>query len=143
MIELAERTIDLATFILARDPTGDAVLEALERKARQRVTVRVLVDAFFAFVRITLGLAGKPGPTNPRRNERSNGSTPPNRHPPRSPFPRRALSFPIFPFFVPPGGGVPPGPPIAFAPLPAANAFVSIIIASLMLLLRFALRRFQ
>lgn len=49
MIQSAERTIDLATFILARDPTGDAVLEALERKARQNVTVHVLVDAFFAF----------------------------------------------------------------------------------------------
>jgi hypothetical protein len=56
---------------------------------------------------------------------------------------RPPVFFPIFPFFVPPGGGVPPGPPIAFAPLPAANAFVSIIIASLMLLLRFALRRIR
>jgi cardiolipin synthase len=49
MIETAQHTIDLATFILARDPTGDAVLDALERRARQHVKVRVLVDAFFAF----------------------------------------------------------------------------------------------
>lgn len=57
MIEGARRAIDLATFILAHDPTGDAVLDALERKARQRVKVRVLVDAFFAFRANHRGLA--------------------------------------------------------------------------------------
>lgn len=57
LIESAQRTIDLATFILARDPTGDAVLDALERKARENVTVHVLVDAFFAFRANHPGLA--------------------------------------------------------------------------------------
>ena len=54
---------------------------------------------------------------------------------------RPVVFFPIVPFFVPPGGGVPGVPPIGFAPLPAANATVLIAIGSLILLLRFALRR--
>jgi hypothetical protein len=52
---------------------------------------------------------------------------------------RPPVFFPIFPFFVPPGGGT--TPPFAFAPLPTANALVLIIMASLVLLLRFILRR--
>jgi hypothetical protein len=52
---------------------------------------------------------------------------------------RPPVFFPIFPFFVPPGGGT--TPPFAFAPLPPANAMVLIAIASLVLLVRFALRR--
>jgi hypothetical protein len=52
---------------------------------------------------------------------------------------RPPVFFPIIPFFIPPGGGTPP--PFAFAPLPAANPTVLIVICSLVLLLRFALRR--
>lgn len=47
---------------------------------------------------------------------------------------------PIIPFFIPPGGSGPP-PFFAFAPLPAANAVVVLVMISLTLLLRFALRR--
>jgi len=56
-IDRAERTIDLATFILANDPTGDAVLGALARRVRQDVQVRVLVDALFAYRANHRGLA--------------------------------------------------------------------------------------
>jgi hypothetical protein len=52
---------------------------------------------------------------------------------------RPKVFFPIVPFFIPPGGGT--TPPFAFAPLPAANATVAIVICALVLLLRFALRR--
>jgi cardiolipin synthase len=53
----ARRTIDLATFILAQDRTGDAVLDALAHKARNGVQVRVLVDALFAYRANHRGLA--------------------------------------------------------------------------------------
>lgn len=43
-IHEATRSIDLLTFIFARDATGQAVLDALTRKARQGVRVRVLID---------------------------------------------------------------------------------------------------
>jgi len=55
-------------------------------------------------------------------------------------FFRRPVGFiPIIPFFIPPGGS---GPPtfFSFAPLPAPDALVTILICSLILLLRFALR---
>jgi hypothetical protein len=56
-------------------------------------------------------------------------------------FLRRPVAFiPIIPFFIPPGGSVPPTF-FSFAPLPAPDTLVTIMICSLILLLRFALRR--
>ena len=52
MLELfaqAERSIDVSTFILGRDATGQAVLEALAAKAAQGVHVRLLLDGLFLF----------------------------------------------------------------------------------------------
>jgi cardiolipin synthase A/B len=48
-IEGATRSIEIATLILADDEVGRAVLDRLEAKARAGVTVRVLIDALFAF----------------------------------------------------------------------------------------------
>lgn len=55
-------------------------------------------------------------------------------------FRRPVVFIPIIPFFIPPGGS---GPPtfFSFAPLPAPDMLVTIVICSLILLLRFALRR--
>ncbi len=55
-------------------------------------------------------------------------------------FHRPIPIIPIVPFFVLPGGGVPPAV-FSFAPLPPADNVVLIMICSLFLLLRFALRR--
>ncbi len=60
LIEGAERTIDLATFILADDATGRRVVEALAGRAAAGVRVRVLLDGLF------LRRAGA-GPDRPRR----------------------------------------------------------------------------
>jgi cardiolipin synthase len=43
-IDAAARTLDLCTFILGRDPMGDALCEKLARKARDGVRVRLLID---------------------------------------------------------------------------------------------------
>ena len=43
-IDAAERTLDLCTYILGRDPMADALCEKLARKARDGVQVRLLID---------------------------------------------------------------------------------------------------
>jgi cardiolipin synthase A/B len=43
-IDAAERTLDLCTYILGRDPMADALCERLARKARDGVQVRLLID---------------------------------------------------------------------------------------------------
>jgi len=43
-IDAAERTLDLCTFMLGRDPLGDALCDKLARKARDGVRVRLLID---------------------------------------------------------------------------------------------------
>jgi len=43
-IDAAERTLDLCTFMLGRDPMGDALCQKLARKARDGVQVRLLID---------------------------------------------------------------------------------------------------
>lgn len=49
LIENAQKSIDIATFILGNDETGSAVLSALIRRARQGVRVRLLLDALGSF----------------------------------------------------------------------------------------------
>jgi cardiolipin synthase len=49
LIERAEKSIDIATFILGNDETGVAVLSALTHRARQGVRVRLLLDAIGSF----------------------------------------------------------------------------------------------
>lgn len=44
LIDSATHTLDLCTFILGRDPTGDALCEKLVRRARDGVQVRLMVD---------------------------------------------------------------------------------------------------
>jgi len=43
-IDAAERTLELCTFMVGRDPMGDALCEKLARKARAGVQVRLLID---------------------------------------------------------------------------------------------------
>ncbi len=43
-IDAAERTLDLCTYILGRDPMADALCEKLARRARAGVQVRLLID---------------------------------------------------------------------------------------------------
>jgi cardiolipin synthase len=45
LIDAAEQTIFIATFILGKDATGKAIMEKLAHKARQGVNVRLLLDA--------------------------------------------------------------------------------------------------
>jgi cardiolipin synthase len=45
LIAGAERTIDLTMFILGRDATGNAVVDALAERAAKGVSVRVILDA--------------------------------------------------------------------------------------------------
>ena len=45
LIDAAEQTIFIATFILGKDATGKAIIEKLARKSRQSVKVRLLLDA--------------------------------------------------------------------------------------------------
>jgi cardiolipin synthase len=47
LVDGAERSIHVATFILADDRVGNAVLERLTRRAAEGVRVRVLVDGLF------------------------------------------------------------------------------------------------
>lgn len=49
LIEHAEHSIDITTFILGNDETGRTILEALARKAAQGVRVRLLIDALGSF----------------------------------------------------------------------------------------------
>lgn len=49
-IENAERTIHITTFILGRDETGKALINALAKRAREGVTVRLLLDGLGSFV---------------------------------------------------------------------------------------------
>jgi cardiolipin synthase len=49
LLERSTRSIHIATFILGGDEVGRSVLEVLERKAREGLEVRLLVDALFAF----------------------------------------------------------------------------------------------
>ncbi len=49
LLEQARRSIHLATFILADDDVGRAVVDTLTRKAADGVEVRVLVDDLFAW----------------------------------------------------------------------------------------------
>lgn len=46
VIEGAQHTLFVATFILGRDAVGEAVIDALARKAREGVNVRLLLDAW-------------------------------------------------------------------------------------------------
>jgi cardiolipin synthase A/B len=48
-IEAAVHSIHLMTFILGRDPVGRKIVDALARKARQGVKVRLLLDALGCF----------------------------------------------------------------------------------------------
>jgi cardiolipin synthase A/B len=50
MIEGATRTIDLCTFILARDNLGDEIAALLKRRAREGIRVRLLVDGIGAYL---------------------------------------------------------------------------------------------
>ncbi len=49
-IRAARRTIHITTFILARDETGKALVEELAKRAREGVTVRLLLDGLGSFV---------------------------------------------------------------------------------------------
>jgi cardiolipin synthase len=44
MIDSASRTLDICTYLLGRDPVADSLCEKLERKAREGVKVRLMVD---------------------------------------------------------------------------------------------------
>lgn len=50
MIDAAAHTIDLCTFIFARDRLGDEIARSLERRARDGVRVRLLVDGVGAYL---------------------------------------------------------------------------------------------
>lgn len=49
LIEDAERSIDLMTYVIKHDNTGKALVERLTAKARQGVAVRLLYDSFGSF----------------------------------------------------------------------------------------------
>ncbi len=49
LIEDAERTIDLITYVIKDDPTGRGLIERLAAKSRQGVAVRLLYDSFGSF----------------------------------------------------------------------------------------------
>ena len=61
VIDSATRTLDVCTFILARDPLGDEVAAALRRKAEEGVRVRVLIDGIGAWLGGRLDLAALRG----------------------------------------------------------------------------------
>jgi len=50
MIDGATRTLDLCTFILARDGLGDEIVQSLERRARNGIQVRLLIDGVGAYI---------------------------------------------------------------------------------------------
>ena len=45
MIDSASRTLDICTYILGRDPVADALCGKLERRAREGVKIRLLIDS--------------------------------------------------------------------------------------------------
>lgn len=45
LIDSADRTLDLCTYILGRDAVADALCEKLERRAREGVKVRLMIDS--------------------------------------------------------------------------------------------------
>ncbi|MDD5672712.1 MAG: cardiolipin synthase [Chitinivibrionales bacterium] len=49
LIEHAEKSIDITTYILGNDETGTAILAALTRRAKQGIAVRLLLDALGSF----------------------------------------------------------------------------------------------
>lgn len=49
LLEHAESSIEIATFILGRDEVGRSLVELLARKARQGVEIRLLLDALGCF----------------------------------------------------------------------------------------------
>ena len=51
MIDAATRSIDLCTFIFARDPLGEDISARLQRRARDGIRVRLLVDGVGAYLR--------------------------------------------------------------------------------------------
>jgi cardiolipin synthase len=50
MIDGATRTIDLCTFVFARDGLGDEIAKRLKRRARDGIRVRLLVDGIGAYL---------------------------------------------------------------------------------------------
>jgi cardiolipin synthase len=50
MIESATRTIDLSTFIFARDGLGNEIAQSLKRRAQEGIQVRLLVDGVGAYL---------------------------------------------------------------------------------------------
>lgn len=50
MIEGATRTIDLSTFIFARDGLGEEIAQSLKQRARDGIRVRLLVDGVGAYL---------------------------------------------------------------------------------------------
>jgi len=48
-IDRAKRSIRIVTFVLGNDPTGLAIVEALTRRAREGIEVRLLLDDFLRF----------------------------------------------------------------------------------------------
>ncbi len=50
MLAAAERSIDLSTFIFARDKLGDEIAAILKRRARDGIRVRLLVDGVGAYM---------------------------------------------------------------------------------------------
>jgi cardiolipin synthase len=50
MIDGATRTIDISTFIFARDGLGNEIAQSLKRRAREGIQVRLLVDGVGAYL---------------------------------------------------------------------------------------------
>lgn len=50
LLERAQETIEIQTYIIGNDEVGDAILDKLVSKAKEGVIVRLLIDGLFAFV---------------------------------------------------------------------------------------------
>ncbi len=50
MIDDARQSIDICTFIIARDDLGDEIVQSLKRRARDGIQVRLLVDGVGAYL---------------------------------------------------------------------------------------------
>jgi cardiolipin synthase A/B len=63
VVDSATRTLDVCTFILARDRLGDDIAAALRRKAEQGVRVRLLIDGIGAWLagRLDVGALRRSG----------------------------------------------------------------------------------
>ena len=77
----ATGTLDVCTFILARDRLGDEIAVALQAKAEQGVRVRLLIDGIGAWLsgRLDFGRCAAPGSTwspSCRRSARSCAAAP-------------------------------------------------------------------